>query len=116
MAGIESPIGDFFQRNDWHLSPLWLGKTLSSTRFVRYEGFPYRVGGSLCNPGTGPVSTPVCGIGFCSNAEVADAGTPAVLLGSTASITVSAILVPHLDSYYRRLRDLRAHAIESRGG
>ena len=116
MASIERPISDFFRPNDWHLSPLWLSETLSSTRFVRYEGFPYRAGGSLCNAGTGPASTPVCGIGFCSNAEVSHAGTPAVLLGSTASIIVSAIPVPHLDSYYRRLRELRAHAIERRGG
>lgn len=116
MASIERPISDFFRPNDWHLSPLWLSETLSSTRFVRYEGFPYRVGGSLCNVGTGPVSTPVRGIGFCSNAEVADAGTLAVLLESTASIILSAILVSHLAVYYRQVRELRAHAIERRVG
>jgi len=55
-------------------------------------------------------------MGFCSNAEVADAGTLAVLFGSTASIILSAILVSHLAVYYRRLRELRAHAIERRGG
>ena len=83
---------------------------------MRYEGFPYRVGGSLCNAGTRPVSTPVRGIGFCSNAEVADAGTLAVLLGSSASIILSAILISHLAVYYRQLRELRTHVIERRVG
>lgn len=53
-------------------------------------------------------------LAFTRSPEVADEGTLAVLLGSTVSIVVSAILVSRLAVYYRRLRELREHAIEKR--
>lgn len=46
------------------------------------------------------------------NPKVVDAGTLVLLLGFTASIIVSAILVSRLAVYYRRLREVREHAIE----
>jgi len=53
-------------------------------------------------------------LAFARKPEVADEGTLAVLLGSTVSIILSAILVSRLAAYYRRLRDLRERAIEKR--
>lgn len=51
-------------------------------------------------------------LAFAGNPEVADAGTFVLLLGFTASIILSAILVSRLAVYYRRLREVREHAIE----
>ena len=49
---------------------------------------------------------------FARNPEVADAATLAVLLGSTVSIIISAILTSRLTVHDRRLREMREHAIQ----
>ena len=49
-------------------------------------------------------------LAFATKPEVADEGTLAVLLGSTISMVVAAILVSWLAAYYRRLRLLRVDA------
>jgi NhaA family Na+:H+ antiporter len=51
-------------------------------------------------------------LAFANNPEVADEGTLAVLIGSTISIVLSAILVSRLAAYHKRLAQLRALAIE----
>ncbi|WP_374946717.1 Na+/H+ antiporter NhaA [Agreia sp.] len=51
-------------------------------------------------------------LAFARHDEVADEGTLAVLLGSSISIVVAAVLVSTLAAYYRRLRVLREDAQE----
>ncbi len=53
-------------------------------------------------------------LAFANSPEVADEGTLAVLLGSSISIVLSAILVSRLAAYYKRLRMLREAALEAR--
>jgi NhaA family Na+:H+ antiporter len=55
---------------------------------------------------------PMNELALAGNPEVADAGTLVLLLGFTASIIVSAILVSRLAVYYRRLREVREYAVE----
>lgn len=49
-------------------------------------------------------------LAFARTPEVADEGTLAVLLGSTISIVVAAVMVSRLAAYYRRLQTLRRAA------
>jgi NhaA family Na+:H+ antiporter len=49
-------------------------------------------------------------LAFAAQPEVADEGTLAVLLGSSISIVMAAILVSTLAGTYRRLRRLRLEA------
>ena len=49
-------------------------------------------------------------LAFAGQPEVADEGTLAVLLGSSISIVVAAIVVSRLAAYYKRLRLLRLEA------
>jgi NhaA family Na+:H+ antiporter len=53
-------------------------------------------------------------LAFAGRPEVADEGTLAVLLGSSISIVLAAVLVSSLARYYRRLRQLRLAAEEKR--
>jgi len=53
-------------------------------------------------------------LAFANSPEVADEGTLAVLLGSSISIVLAAILVSRLAAYYRRLRMLREAALQAR--
>jgi NhaA family Na+:H+ antiporter len=55
-------------------------------------------------------------LAFAGQPEVADEGTLAVLLGSSVSIVVAAILVSRLAGYYKRLRLLRAAAEQRLAG
>ncbi len=54
-------------------------------------------------------------LAFARTPEVADEGTLAVLLGSSISIVVAAIMVARLAAYYRGLRRLRRDAHERTG-
>jgi len=55
-------------------------------------------------------------LAFAAQPEVADEGTLAVLLGSSISIVIAAVLVSTLARYYRRLRLLRERALSARAG